>query len=91
MLFVLVSIKERGLLDQIDTIGYGCTKDGVAAIENNEMTATIDVGEYGTGIDIIDAVNDFCIEGKSVEKVINRPSKVYDKNNIGELDRVIFE
>ena len=38
----------------------------------------------------IDAVNDF-IEGKSVEKVINRPSKVYDKNNIGELDRVIFE
>ena len=87
----LVSIKERGLLDQIDTIGYGCTKDGVAAIENNEMTATIDVGEYGTGIDIIDAVNDFCIEGKSVEKVINRPSKVYDKNNIGELDRVIFE
>ena len=87
----LVSIKERGLLDQIDTIGYGCTKDGVAAIENNEMPATIDVGEYGTGIDIIDAVNDFCIEGKSVEKVINRPSKVYDKNNIGELDRVIFE
>ena len=83
--------RERGLLDQIDTIGYGCTKDGVAAIENNEMTATIDVGEYGTGIDIIDAVNDFCIEGKSVEKVINRPSKVYDKNNIGELDRVIFE
>ena len=87
----LVSIKERGLLDQIDTIGYGCTKDGVAAIENNEMTATIDVGEYGTGMDIIDAVNDFCIEGKNVEKVINRPSKVYDKNNIGELDRVIFE
>lgn len=87
----LVSIKERGLLDQIDTIGYGCTQDGVSAIENGEMTATIDVGEYGTGIDIIDAVNDFCIEGKAVDKVINRPSKVYDKNNINELDRVIFE
>ena len=28
---------------------------------------------------------------KEVDKVINRPSKVYDINNIDELDRVIFE
>lgn len=46
----LVSIKERGLLDQIDTIDTDAPRT-VAAIENNEMTATIDVG---TGIDIID-------------------------------------
>ena len=53
--------------------------------------ATIDVGEYGTGFDIVNAVTDFCINGKDVEKVINRPSKVYDKTNLDELDRVIFE
>lgn len=87
----LTVIKERNLLDQIAVVGFGCTKDGVAAIEAGEMQATIDVGEYGTGFDIIDAVTDFCINGKEVEKVINRPSKVYDKNNLDELDRVIFE
>ena len=59
--------------------------------EAGEMQATIDVGEYGTGFDIVDAVTDFCIKGKEVEKVINRPSKVYDKTNLSELDRVIFE
>lgn len=87
----LTVVKERNLLDQIAVVGYGCTKDGVAAIEAGEMQATIDVGEYGTGFDIVNAVTDFCINGKEVDKVINRPSKVYDINNIDELDRVIFE
>ena len=87
----LTVIKERNLLDQIAVVGFGCTKDGVAAIEAGEMQATIDVGEYGTGFDIVDAVTDFCIKGKEVEKVINRPSKVYDKTNLSELDRVIFD
>ena len=87
----LTVVKERNLLGQISVIGYGCTKDGVAAIEADEMAATIDVGEYGTGFDIVNAVTDFCINGKDVEKVINRPSKVYDKTNLDELDRVIFE
>lgn len=87
----LTVIKERNLLDQVAVIGFGCTKDGVAAIEAGEMQATVDVGEYGTGFDIVNAVTDFCIKGKEVEKVINRPSKVYDKNNLSELDRAIFE
>jgi ribose transport system substrate-binding protein len=87
----LIVIKERGLLGKIDVVGFGCTKDGVAAIEAGEMKATIDVGEKGTGFDIINAVNDFCIKGQTVEKVINRPSKVYDATNLQELDRSIFD
>ncbi|MCD8369681.1 MAG: sugar ABC transporter substrate-binding protein, partial [Clostridiales bacterium] len=87
----LTVVKERNLLDQIAVVGYGCTQDGVAAIEAVEMMATIDVGEYGTSFDVINAETDFCINGKEVDKVINRPSKVYDINNMGELDRVIFE
>lgn len=87
----LVAIKERGLLKQIDVVGFGCTKDGVHAIEAGEMKATIDVGEKGTGYDIIDAVRDFCVLGKEVDKVINRPSKVYDITNLSELDLSIFE
>jgi ribose transport system substrate-binding protein len=87
----LIVIKERGLLGTIDVVGFGCTKDGVAAIEAGEMKATIDVGEKGTGFDIINAVNDFCLKGQAVEKVINRQSKVYDGTNLNELDRSIFD
>ncbi len=87
----LTVIKERNLLDQVAVIGFGCTKDGVAAIEAGDMQATIDVGEYGTGFDIVNAVTAFCINGREVDKVINRPSTVYDKNNLDELDRAIFE
>lgn len=87
----LVAIKERGLLKQIDVVGFGCTKDGVDAIKAGEMKATIDVGEKGTGFDIINAVNDYCVLGKDVERVINRPSKVYDAGNLDELDMSIFD
>lgn len=87
----LIVIKERGLLGKIDVVGFGCTKDGVAAIEAGEMKATIDVGEKGTGFDIINAVNDFCVKGQTVEKVINRPSQVYDATNLKDLDRSIFD
>jgi ribose transport system substrate-binding protein len=87
----LVAIRERKLQDQIDVVGFGCTKDGVAAIESGEMVATIDVGEKGTGYDIIDSVHKFCVLGEDVDKVINRPTKVYTATNLDELDRSIFE
>ena len=87
----LVAIKERGLLNRIAVVGYGCTLDGVNAIKDGEMQATIDVGEKGTGYDIINAVHDFCVLGKDVQKVINRPSTVYDKTNLDTLDMSIFE
>jgi ribose transport system substrate-binding protein len=86
----LVAIKERNLLSKIAVVGFGCTKDGVDAIKAGEMKATIDVGEKGTGFDIINAINDFCVQGKTVEKIINRPSKVYTVGNLNELDLSIF-
>ena len=86
----LTVIKERNLLSQISVVGFGCTEDGINAIKNGEMAATIDVGEYGTGFDIIDAVYDFCVEGKDVEKVINRACTVYDASNIDSIDMGIY-
>jgi ribose transport system substrate-binding protein len=87
----LVVVKERNLLKQISVVGFGCTKDGVNAIKNGEMAATINVMEKETGYDIIDAINDFCVKGKNVKKVINRSSKVYDANNINEVDMDMFK
>lgn len=86
----IVAIKERKLLKQISVVGFGCTKDGVSAIETGEMDATIDVMEYETGYDIIDAIQAFCVEGKEIEKVINRKPTVFDAKNISQLDRSIF-
>lgn len=87
----LTVIKERALLDQVHVVGFGCTEDGINAIKNGEMAATIDVGEYGTGFDIIDAVYAFCVEGKEVDKVINRACTVYDASNIDTIDMSIYE
>jgi ribose transport system substrate-binding protein len=87
----LVVVKERNLLNQIHVVGFGCTKDGVNAIKNGQMAATINVNEKGTGFDIIDAVYDFCVKGKNVKKVINREPKVYDAKNLKQLDMSIFK
>ena len=87
----LTVIKERALLDQIHVVGFGCTEDGINALKNGEMAATIDVGEYGTGFDIIDAVYAFCVEGKEVDKIINRACTVYDASNIDTIDMSIYE
>ena len=64
----LTVVKERNLLDQISVVGYGCTKDGVAAIEADEMAATIDVGEYGTGFDIVKCCYRFLYQWKRCRK-----------------------
>jgi|GEM_PF-422776 len=84
-------IKERDLLKQISVVGFGCTEDGINAIKNGEMAATIDVGEYGTGFDIIDAIHAFCVEGKDADKTINRACKVYDSTNINDIDMSIYQ
>ncbi len=86
----LVVVKERNLLKQIHVVGFGCTKDGVNAIKNGDMVATINVMEKETGYDIIDAINEFCVNSKTVKKVINRPSKVFDAKNINQVDMSMF-
>lgn len=83
-------VKERNLMEQVSIVGFGCTEDGINAIKAGDMAATIDVGEYGTGFDIIDAVYSFCVEGVAVDKVINRPCVVYDETNINDIDMSIY-
>ncbi|HBF38413.1 MAG TPA: sugar ABC transporter substrate-binding protein [Firmicutes bacterium] len=86
----LVVVKERNLMKQIHVVGFGCTKDGVTSVKNGEMAATINVMEYETGFDIIDAVNNYCVKGQNVKKVIYRNCDVYDGKNINSLDMARF-
>lgn len=82
----IVIVKERNLQSQIHSVGFGCTKDGITAIKNGDMDATINVHEYETGYDIIDAIDKFCVKGETVQKVINRDPTVIDKTNINSID-----
>jgi len=87
----LVVVRERKLLKKVNVVGFGCTKDGVDAIKKGDMRATITVQEYQTGFDIIDAINDFCVKGMDVKKVIYRDPKVIDAANLKELDLRQFQ
>ncbi len=86
----MVALKERGLKGKVDVVGFGATQDGINSIKAGEMTATIDVMEYYTGYDIIEAVHDYCVLGKDVEKLINRDCVVYDAQNVEEHDDTVF-
>lgn len=86
----MVALRERGMLKTVDVVGFGATEDGINAVKSGEMAATIDVMEYYTGYDIIEAVHDYCVLGKEVEKVINRPSVVYDAANVNDHDDAVF-
>lgn len=86
----MVALRERGLGKKVDVVGFGATEDGINAIKNGDMAATIDVMEYYTGYDIIEAIHDYCVEGKDVEKVINRDCVVYDAENVNDHDDSVF-
>jgi ribose transport system substrate-binding protein len=82
----LVIVRDRGLKNTVHIVGFGAEKDGVTAVKNGDLAATITVQEYGTGFDIIDAVNNFCVKGVDIPKVIYREPKVIDPTNIDQLD-----
>lgn len=86
----MVALRERGLNSKVDVVGFGATEDGINAIKSGDMAATIDVMEYYTGYDIIQAVYDYCVKGQEVEKVINRACVVYDAKNVGDHDDSVF-
>lgn len=86
----MVAIKDRGLQDKIDVVGYGATEDAINAIRAGEMVASVDSMEYYTGYDIVDAIHKFCVEGEEVETVINRDTVVYDQDNIDTHDDSVF-
>lgn len=86
----MVALKERGLMDKVDVVGFGATEDGINSIKYGDMAATIDVMEYYTGYDIIEAVHSYCVLGQDVEKLINRTCVVYDAVNVEEHDDAVF-
>ena len=86
----MVALKERGLMKKVDVVGFGATEDGINSIKYGDMAATIDVMEYYTGYDIIEAVNAYCVKGEEVEKLINRACVVYDAKNVEEHDDAVF-
>lgn len=87
----LAVVKERNLLSKIHLVGFGAEKAGVVAVQDGTFAATVLVNEYGTGIDIIDAIYKFCVKGQTVPKVINRDPGVIDASNVKDVDMTQYQ
>lgn len=78
-------VKNRHLLDKVKLVGFGAEQAGIDAVKDGTFQATVLVHEYATGYDIIDAINNFCIKGQSVDKVIYREPTVIDSSNVDKV------
>ncbi len=87
----LAVVKERNLLNKIHLVGFGAEKAAIDAVANGTFVATVLVNEYGTGIDIIDAVYKFCVKGQPVPKVIYRDPVAIDASNLNTLDMTQYQ
>ena len=78
----ITAIKERGLISQIAVAGYDNTKDANASIKAGEMMVTVDTAAKEMGINLIKAVKDFVMDGKTIDRILNSKLIVYDQSNI---------
>jgi ribose transport system substrate-binding protein len=78
-------VKDRQLLDKVKLIGFGAEQAGIDAVKDGTFQATVLVHEYATGYDIIDSINNFCIKGQNVEKVIYREPTAIDASNVDKV------
>ena len=78
------AVKEAGLTDKIKVYGVDATSDGLNAISNGGMTATVSQGTEDQGKISADLCSNF-IYGKAVPKEVIATNVVYTKENIDEI------
>lgn len=82
-LSVVEALRTTGNLGKIIVIGMDGTSDGYASIENDELTATVDIFPYKSGY--------YCVEmairllaGQDIPRVIATPAVCVDKEHMAE-------
>lgn len=78
------AIKEAGLTDKIKVYGVDATSDGLNAISNGIMTATVSQGTEDQGKISTDLCSNL-ISGQSVPKEVIASNVVYTKDNVSEI------
>jgi len=80
------AVKEAGLTDKIKVYGVDATSDGLNAISNGGMTATVSQGTEDQGKISADLCSNL-IYGKAVPKEVIASNVVYTKENLNEIKK----
>jgi ribose transport system substrate-binding protein len=87
----IVALKDAGKLDDTVVLGYDCTEDGLNAIRDGEMTASVATDPKQMGNHMIDAAiaHDLC--GEEINSSIMNKLVVIDSSNESEVADDAYE
>jgi ABC-type sugar transport system, periplasmic component len=85
------AIKTMSTEKQILVAGYDNTADGNAAIRNGELAVTVDTGSKKVGVELINAIQSFVVNGESVDREINVPPTIVDAENVSDFGSDTYE
>ena len=77
-----VAAKAAGL-DDVVIVGQSGNEDGIAAIKDGRIDATVDLVPWRTGL-ILETISKALLEGKKVPSYVGTTSVVYTKDNVAE-------
>jgi ribose transport system substrate-binding protein len=75
--------------DGILTVGADGLRSGFEAIRKGRLTATVDVGAVNQGLEAIRALFSDRVLGMTLDRVINVPTQVVDRDNVDVADAYI--
>lgn len=77
-----VAVKAAGLKDVI-IIGQNGDEDGIAAVKDGRISATVDLVPWRTGL-ILETISKALLDGEKVPSYIESPSELYTQDNLGD-------
>lgn len=77
------ALKAAGMIDQVSVFGFDATDEGLAAVEEGTLTATIAQQPYLFGTDSVKAALKY-LRGEEYEKNLDMPCALVTSENIGE-------
>jgi ribose transport system substrate-binding protein len=87
----LAAVKAADRLDEIKILGYDGTPDAIEAIQRGEMFGTTYTGPVEQGMQIIEQIVQYVVNGEIVPKVVYVESTWYDQSNIDEFPEEYFD
>jgi ribose transport system substrate-binding protein len=77
-----VAAKAAGLSDVV-IVGQNGDDDGIAAVKDGRISATVDLVPWRTGL-ILETISKAILDGEKVPTYIESPSELYTKDNLGD-------
>jgi ribose transport system substrate-binding protein len=82
----VAAVKGAGKLGDVVIAGYDNTRDGYESIKAGELSVTVDTASKAMGVGVVQAIKDFVVDGKKIDRSIMQQTVVYDASNIDEFN-----